>query len=702
MSEKETEEKRMTPNEIKLVNFVLSHTERWRTDRISNYEKRWDEYERIWLGVFAEGDKTRESERAKIVTPVTQQAIESWQSDIEEATFGKGGFFDISDEESDADKTDVEQVRRQLAEDCKKNKVEAAISEAILNAGVFGTAIAELIVKKQKRMRPASQQLPIPGMEAGGVESYDEFCVKVHPVHVRNFLIDPAVGPGNVQGGLGCAVEEFVPAHEVVEDMESGTYIKRELGFAPTDEEIEQTKTDIGTDDKDTIRLMRYYGKVPKKLLEKEEGQYVELFPDSSVSASEVYEDLVEAIVVIANEETILKAEENPYMMGDRPVVAAPADIRPGRFWGRGIAEKAYNMQKTIDAQVRMHLDSAALTAAPMMGIDATRMPKGFKFAVSPGRSIFTNGMPSEILAPMKFGETSPISVETANLFERYLMQATGTMDVSAMPSQAANGADPESMGAAVGAIIKRHRRTLTQFQANFIMPLVEKMAWRYMQFDPQRYPSRDMKFIPTGTMGIIAREYEQRQYLGMMSTLGPESPLVPMLMRGILENSTLSNRDTLIAELEKMMQPNPQQQEMQQKQIQLLDLQIAEAQAKVAKLQSEARYTNVKADLEPQKVEGQIVAALTKNSEDEDEFAKRVQIADIMLKEADLMEKSRDRESNERIAALQTSAQVAVKQKEQEEKEKDRELKREEIKARKQEKTITKTSNGYSVKNKD
>jgi hypothetical protein len=184
------------------------------------------------------------------------------------------------------------------------------------------------------------------------------------------------------------------------------------------------------------------------------------------------------------------------------------------------------------------------------------------------------------------------------------------------------------------------------------------------MQYDPERYPVKDFKFIPTGTMGIIAREYEQRQYLGMMSTLGPDSPVVPILMRGILENSSLSNREEMIAQLEQSNQPSPEQQQMQQMQQQLLQLQLEEQQLKNAKLASETNYNNVKAELEPEKVKGMMIAALTKNSEEADEFGQRVQIAELALKEADIGEKAKDRESNERITAMQIEAQKQTKPK--------------------------------------
>jgi hypothetical protein len=59
-------------------------------------------------------------------------------------------------------------------------------------------------------------------------------------------------------------------------------------------------------------------------------------------------EGYIEVIVVVANGGQLLKIEENPYMMQDRPIVAFPWDVVPSRFWGRGICEKGYNSQKAL------------------------------------------------------------------------------------------------------------------------------------------------------------------------------------------------------------------------------------------------------------------------------------------------------------------------------------------------------------------
>ena len=122
-------------------------------------------------------------------------------------------------------------------------------------------------------------------------------------------------------------------------------------------------------------------------------------------------------------------------MMKDRPVIAYQDDSVPGRFYGRGTVEKAYNMQKAIDGQLRAHMDSVALTTAPMMGMDATRLPRGAKFEVRPGKAILTNGPPSEILFPFHFGQSTQDAPAAAQNFERMLLQATGTVDSAGLPS---------------------------------------------------------------------------------------------------------------------------------------------------------------------------------------------------------------------------------------------------------------------------
>jgi hypothetical protein len=186
-------------------------------------------------------------------------------------------------------------------------------------------------------------------------------------------------------------------------------------------------------------------------------------------------------------------------------------------------------------------------------------------------------------------------------------------------------------------------------FQEDFLIPFIQKAAFRFMQFDPERYPSVDMRFIPTATLVIIAREYEQQQFIGLLQTLGPNTPVLPLILKGILNNSSLTNRFELIAALDQMSQPDPQAQEMQQMQQQLA-LQAAQAQiavdtTKAEQNRAEAQKLMTEAQLMPQEVQAKVLASATKNlpsGGEADEFDKRVKIAELMLKEADIDNKGK------------------------------------------------------------
>jgi hypothetical protein len=629
--------------------FVVQHCDRWRDSRDENYLEDWKEYERIFRGVWASEDRTRESERSRLISPATQQAVETRHAEIMEAIFGNGEFFDIKDDIMDynGNPMDVQAMRALLMEDLTANKIRKSVDQIELMAEIYGTGIGEIMVKTETEYVPSTQPVPGSMQAAYGVTEKEYFCVKINPVNPKNFLIDP--NATSIEDAMGVAIEKFVSIHKVVEGMERGIYRKVDIGPAGNDDDLEVTQEVIQYQD-DKVKLLTYYGLVPREYLEQLENEgdeVVDLFPEDSTA--DTYSDLVEAIVVIANDGLLLKAERNPYMMKDRPVVAYQDDTVPNRFWGRGTVEKAYNMQKAIDAQLRSHLDSLALTTAPMIAMDATRLPRGAKFEVRPGKAILTNGNPAEIMMPFKFGQTSPESAATARDFERMLLMATGTLDSQGMVSQATRDGSGAGMSMAVSGIIKKYKRTLTNFQEDFMVPLIKKVAFRYMQFDPERYPSVDMKFLPTATLGIMAREYEQQQLIGLLQTLGPDTPVLPIILKGIIANSSLSNRAEMEQALTQMSQPNPeaQQQAMMAQQMQMEQAQATtqSLQARAMRDQAEAQKTVVETQLLPEELKAKVISSLSTNIDGQNqdqEFEKRARIADLMLKEKDIDNKGK------------------------------------------------------------
>lgn len=623
--------------------WIMSKCEQWRDHYDSNYQEKFDEYYRLWRGIWAPEDTLRQSERSRLISPALQQAVESSVAEVEEATFGRGSFFDIKDDLQDQERGDISLLKKQLAEDFAKTKVRKQVAEAILNAAVFGTGVAELVLDEQLEMAPATRPVMDGAMTAVGVEKRERFVVKVKPVLPQNFLIDPVAT--TIEDALGVAIDEFVPKHQVDMMISKGIYrdVQIDSTFDDLDLEPDQELT-IYNDDK--IRLTKYYGLIPKDLYENAvKEEYDEDVDVSDLVESEDTEnstDYIEVVAVIANGGTLLKIEENPYMMQDRPVVAFPWDVVPGRFWGRGICEKGYNSQKALDTELRARIDALALTVHPMLAVDASRLPRGSKFEVRPGKAILTNGNPSEILQPFKFGQLDQVSFAQAKDLMTMVQQATGAIDAAGIPGSINSESTAAGISMGLGAIIKRHKRTLINFQESFLIPMIEKSAWRYMQFAPELYPVSDYKFVPTSSLGIIAREYEVTQLVQLLQTMDKQSPMYPQLLEAIIDHMNISNREELIQSLRQSSQPDPQQQQAAQQQAQL---QAAQLQAQVSAFNAQAAESNARAqkiiaeipieqfDAETDRIKA-IATGLKAGTADDKEFEQRAKVAELYLKE--------------------------------------------------------------------
>jgi hypothetical protein len=625
-----------------LEDWVMYKVNNWRDYYETNYNAKFDEYYRMWRGIWNSDDKTRESERSKIVSPALLQAVENNVADIEEATFGRGKFFDIEDDTGDTNRGDVRFLREALSNEFTKNKIRKAVGECLINAAVYGTGIGEIVLEKKKEMVPATEPVMEGAMTAVGVNVRDRTVVKLRPVQPQNFLIDPV--STDIESAVGVAIDEFVSTHSVEQLQEEGVYKEGYIGTAASDLEIEPD-VELYQQPEDKVRLTKYYGLVPRQLLENafdnDDEEVVNFNSDEDDEGRDSY--YVEAIIVIANGGKLLKAEASPYMMEDRPVVAFPWDVVPNRFWGMGVCEKGFNSQKALDAELRARIDALALTVHPMMAMDATRMPRGSKPEVKAGKLLLTNGNPAEVLHPFNFGQVSQITFAQADSLQRMVQAATGSVDTA---QQAMNGGGTTSAGSSMslGGVIKRQKRTLVNFQESFLIPFTEKAAWRYMQFEPELFPVNDYKFIATSTLGIVAREYEVAQLVQLLQTMPQDSPVYPIILQSVIDNMNITNREDLIETMVQAQQPDPEQQQMQQaiaeedrafknSQTAALTAQANESNARAKKIELEGR--GIPVELETDRIKA--VASSVSATDDDKDFEKRMRLASLALDEKKL-----------------------------------------------------------------
>jgi hypothetical protein len=566
-----------------LVSWVVSRVKRARDVRDGMYGERWKEYTRLWRGMWSPNDKNTASERSKLISPALSQAIEMTVSEIEEAMFGRKAWFDIDDDIRDEQKEDAVIVRDQLLEDIDLTGAQDALSKAFLIGAIYGTGIIKINVDviEDRKLGPDGEPL---------VE--DKVVVPLEAIRPEEFVIDPSAT--TIDEALFCAHEVIKPLHSIEQKQARGKYKK---GFIAPYAGIKPDTTGTGQNasarpEDDSVLITEYYGKIPARFLE-----------DAEDTAG-----LIEAIIVVANEATLLKAVANPFTMQDRPIIAYQHDTVPGEFWGRGVAEKGYNPQKALDSELRARVDGLALITAPMLGADITRMGRNPDLRVRPGKVFLTRGRPSEILEPVGFTPQGlALTFQQSGDLERMVQMGTGAMDSATPLGQNRRNETASGMSMLQASFLKRSKRSMQNIERRLIHPLLRRMLWRYMQFDPERYPA-DYKFKVNAAMGIMAKEVENQQLVQMLGFTPPESPAHGIILKALFDNTTSSEKQELMQAIEAMNQPpSPEQQQMQQK---MQQLQMAMAEAELRKTQAEAGAAEAQAQLSIAKAKHEMIKA--------------------------------------------------------------------------------------------
>lgn len=570
-----------------LVGWIMQRVNQWENVRERGYGRLWSQYWRLWRGKWDALDQTRQSERSRVITPALAQAIEASVAEVEEAVFSKEIWFDVDERKvQQQNKMTALLLRDQLLQDMELVNVKGAVSESVLNAAIFGTGIIQLsttVAAHQKPTRDPKTQ----ALEAKGQERVLVIAESIRP---DEFIPDPA--GKTIDQMLGCATKRVKPVHAVLERIQQGVYRKGALPYMFPQHRLMNRDIDREVDpqsvltivDADEVEVVEYHGKVPLGLLNQtfeaktDMDDILAAMDGESMANDETY---VEAIVTIANGHVLLRAMANPFVMKDRSIIAYQYETVPGRFWGRGVAEKGYNPQIALDATVRSYIDALGFIAAPMMGIDSGRIPKGFKNAVYPGKTWLTQGPPAEIISTVQIGQFQPALFQQSSEMERMVQMGTGAFDTAtALSSQSQSGSNSMSANSMLmGAYVKRAKRVLQNVDRGLLTPLVTKFMWRYMQFDAARYPE-DFDFLVKATMGIVAREAEAMQLTQLIGMMPDEYHAVKLVMaQGIIENTAITNKAQILQMVQKALTPDPKQQEQQQ-QAQQLQLQVAHAEA--------------------------------------------------------------------------------------------------------------------------
>lgn len=585
---------RVSPDQ-QAVAWVMSRVNPWEQHRDQQFSRRWKEYWRLWRGMWSEDDKNRQSERSRLIAPALSQAIDQQTAEVMESFFGKDVWLDIADTVPDDSKESAEKSRDQLLADFDEANIEEAVAEAGKIAAITGTAIIKLDVQVKAISSPTRDQ-STGKLSASGT---DKVLVVAEAIRPDNFIPDPS--GRTIDEMLGCAHRVARPFHTILEKIDAGVYLESaRKQIMPqhayrTGYEIDASDPGVlaQASTADSIDIIEWHGKLPAKYIAQlaEQKTPLDSIMAHDMEANPVEGDgpLVEAIVTIANKSVLLRAIQNPFVMKDRSIIASPWEKVPGRFWGRGVAEKGYNPQKALDSELRARQDALGFISAPMLAIDAGKLPRNTKMEVYPGKTFLTQGKPSDAIEPIKMGDLNSGTFNQTDAMERMVQMGTGAFDTAgAIGQQSQSGSNSLSANSQLmSAFMKRAKLAIKNLDRNLLQPMVKKAMWRYMQFAPRRYV-QDYHFQVKTGVGIVAREVEAMQLTQLLGMVGDQFPGVSLLVvQGIIENTALPNKTQILAAIQQAAAPPSPEVQAQQKALKDAQFKAALAQAQTAQLQN-------------------------------------------------------------------------------------------------------------------
>ena len=563
-----------------LVGAVISDIVPWRNLRDSKFENLWDEFYAKWRGFWMPQHKSFKTERSRIISPLTSMSVDLTSAEIIEAVLGREYFIDLPDNIGDEDTTDVDAARKLLVQDLKDEGFIDEFALTALNGCLYGTGITKIQIStkiKKTLSRDKADKLVVNETEV----------VIVKPVAIEpgQFVADPSARC--IDDMKGCAHEFLMPLSKLKARQLSGMYYKTKVGaFKARIISKSRGDTEEGNirDQGEVAYITEYYGEVPTRWFQAAiaEGKGT---PLTSEMIQAIPEELTtEAIVTIANETTLMRAIENPLLTGERLIVSYQHEAVPGRFYGRGVCEKAANVQRAMDAEMRARIDGLAWGNMPMFAGDLTRLPPNSNMNAWPGKMWGTRGNPNEVLKEFKVSSPDQNSYAHIQDLERMGQQATGALD-----SQGLRGGvrDETATGSALAAssFIKRSKRTMYNIEG-YMNRLIRRVLRLKMQFEPTRYP-QDYEFQVRGTMGIMAREIEQTFMVNMLSVIGADSPASMPIIRAIFEHSGSPVRAEVLQALKAIenKQETPEEAAAKKAQLELPVAQLQKVKAETFKL---------------------------------------------------------------------------------------------------------------------
>jgi len=359
---------------------MVSQIQRQRDRYETKWEMAYNHYRGIQTKYYYEG-------LAKIFDPETFNAVDTRISRARASLFPSQDWFSTEGrDEKDQETTWI--IRAYMQYQHEEAQMIYKFLKALRQVFVYGTTVNQFWWRKDsqqifKKSWAQKQIQNIFGRVIGQTtdysidETYEDTYdnVDMECVPLPYFYIDPRK---TIDTAPGVIREQMVPLHVLKKGQDRGLYFdvdtlvpySREMGQRSLDPAKKpEDVPDIKSHPMPEINIKTYWGKYELKT----KGEWVE------------------SLIVLANNDTVIRYQQNPYLYQHRPFFASRCIPVDDEFYGIGIPELVETMQNELNDSHNMTLDAGTQDLCRMTTVlrGSGILPHMLKF--KPSRIIYVN-----------------------------------------------------------------------------------------------------------------------------------------------------------------------------------------------------------------------------------------------------------------------------------------------------------------------
>lgn len=282
----------------------------------------------------------------------------------------------------------------------------------------------------------------------------------------------------------------------------------------------------INTNPEATIDALQFFGSVQGKMLV-DWGVPEEDIPDENKEYQcEVW--------LIGN--WVIKAVLNSDKLGRKPIFKASWEEVPGAFWGNGIMDLLRDVQTMCNTVARAMANNVALGSGPQVVFNVDRLPSGEDLtAIYPYKIWTTTSDPFGSSAPPVSFFAPPMFANELMMVYSYFAQLAD--DITGLPKfmlgdPSGGGALRTSSGIAMlmGNASKGIKQVVGNIDVKIIKPVIERLYYHNMLYDPDPTIKGDVKIIARGAASLVVKEAQQ-QRVNELLQLALTNPIVHQIV---------------------------------------------------------------------------------------------------------------------------------------------------------------------------